>query len=163
VRAVSETRYYEDLAKSNTQLMYMVVMVALIMALGGVIGVMLVMFAAISQRIKDIGVMRVVGYKRWQILVSFMLESLAIALVGGLLGVLLILAADVFANAFGEGLTVTSNVSAGQGSGKTVVTKLVFGSDVLAGGILFTIVMGRLGGLLPSVGAMRLGILESLR
>jgi ABC-type antimicrobial peptide transport system permease subunit len=163
VRAVSETRYYEDLAKSNAQLMYMVVMVALIMALGGIIGVMLVMFAAISQRIKDIGVMRVVGYKRWQILVSFMLESLAIALVGGLLGVGMILLADLVANAFGDGLSVTSNVSSGQGSGKTVVTKLVFGSDVLAGGILFTIVMGRLGGLLPSVGAMRLGILESLK
>jgi hypothetical protein len=44
-----------------------------------------------------------------------------------------------------------------------VVTKLVFGGDVIASGILFTIIMGRLGGLLPSVGAMRLGILESLR
>jgi ABC-type lipoprotein release transport system permease subunit len=163
VRAVPETRYYEDLAKSNSQLMYMVTMVALIMSLGGIIGVMLVMFAAISQRIKDIGVMRVVGYKRWQILVSFMLESLAIAIIGGLLGVVLILLANGFASAFGDGITVTSNVSAGQGSGKTVVTKLVFGTDVLAGGILFTIVMGRLGGLLPSVGAMRLGILESLR
>jgi putative ABC transport system permease protein len=163
VRAVSETRYYEDLAKSNSNLMYMVVVVALIMSLGGIIGVMLVMFAAISQRIKDIGVMRVVGYKRWQILVSFMLESLAIALIGGLLGVLLIMLVDGIATAYQGGLTITSSISGGQGSGKTVVTKLVFGTDVLAGGILFTIVMGRLGGLLPSVGAMRLGILESLR
>ena len=73
--------------------MFMVVVVAIIMALGGVIGVMLVMFAAIAQRIKDVGVMRVVGYKRWQILVSFMLESLAIALLGGLIGVVLVLAA----------------------------------------------------------------------
>ena len=74
-------------------------MVALIMSLGGIIGVMLVMFAAISQRIKDIGVMRVVGYKRWQILVSFMLESLAIALIGGLLGVVLILLINGIATA----------------------------------------------------------------
>jgi putative ABC transport system permease protein len=163
VRAVPETRYYEDLAKSNSALMYMVVMVALIMSLGGIIGVMLVMFAAISQRIKDIGVMRVVGYKRWQILVSFMLESLAIALIGGLVGVLMIVLVDGVATAYQGGLTITSSISGGQGSGKTVVTKLIFGTDVLAGGILFTIVMGRLGGLLPSVGAMRLGILESLR
>lgn len=163
IRAVPETRYYEDLAKSNSSLMYMVVVVALIMSLGGIIGVMLVMFAAISQRIKDIGVMRVVGYKRWQILVSFMLESLAIALIGGLLGVLLVMIVDGVATAIQGGLTITSSISGGQGSGKTVVTKLVFGTDVLAGGILFTIIMGRLGGLLPSVGAMRLGILESLR
>jgi ABC-type antimicrobial peptide transport system permease subunit len=143
--------------------MYMVVVVALIMALGGIIGVMLVMFAAIAQRIKDIGVMRVVGYKRWQILVSFMLESLAIALVGGLLAVVLILIVNGVATATQGGLSIISSVSGGQGGGKTVVTKLVFGTDILAGGILFTIVMGRLGGLLPSVGAMRLGILESLR
>src|SRR5262245_4668035 len=163
VRAVSEPRYYEDLAKSNTQMMTMVVVVAIIMALGGVIGVMLVMFAAIAQRIKDVGVMRVVGYKRWQILVSFMLESLAIALIGGLVGVLLVLVVDALASALWGGLTVTSTVTAGQGGGKSVVTKLFFGFDILTSGILFTIVMGRLGGLLPSVGAMRLGILESLR
>lgn len=163
VRAVPETRYYEDLARSNTQLMTMVVVVAIIMALGGVIGVMLVMFAAIAQRIKDVGVMRVVGYKRWQVLVSFMLESLAIALLGGLIGVTLVLVLDAVAAAAWGGLTVTSTVTAGQGGGKSVVTKLVFGYDVVASGVLFTIVMGRLGGLLPSVGAMRLGILESLR
>jgi ABC-type antimicrobial peptide transport system permease subunit len=107
--------------------------------------------------------MRVVGYKRWQILVSFMLESLAIALLGGLIGVLLILFVDAAASAFWGGLTVTSTVTGGQGGGKTVVTKLFFGYDIVTSGILFTIVMGRLGGLLPSVGAMRLGILESLR
>jgi ABC-type antimicrobial peptide transport system permease subunit len=124
---------------------------------------MLVMFAAIAQRIKDVGVMRVVGYKRWQILVSFMLESLAIALLGGLVGVLLVLLVDGVASALWGGLTVTSTITAGQGGGKSVVTRLVFGFDVLTSGILFTIIMGRLGGLLPSVGAMRLGILESLR
>jgi hypothetical protein len=110
-----------------------------------------------------VGVMRVVGYKRWQILVSFMLESLTIALLGGLIGVLLVLLLNGIASALWDGLTITSTVTAGQGGGKSVVTKLVFGGDVVASGILFTIVMGRLGGLLPSVGAMRLGILESLR
>lgn len=163
VRAVAEPRYYQDLAKSNSQMMTMVVVVAIIMALGGVIGVMLVMFAAIAQRIKDIGVMRVVGYKRWQILVSFMLESLAIALLGGLVGVIAVLAFDAVMNVVGDGISVTGNVTSGQGGGRSVVTKLHFGTDIVFSGILFTIVMGRLGGLLPSVSAMRLGILESLR
>jgi putative ABC transport system permease protein len=77
--------------------------------------------------------------------------------------VILVLLLDQVATAAWGGLTVTSTVTAGQGGGKSVVTKLVFGYDVVASGILFTIIMGRLGGLLPSVGAMRLGILESLR
>ena len=47
------------------------------MSVGGIFGVMNTMFAAISQRIGDIGVLRLLGYARWQILVSFLLESLA--------------------------------------------------------------------------------------
>jgi len=74
-----------------------------------------------------------------------------------------VLIVDGAATVIQGGLTITSNVSAGQGGGKTVVTKLLFGTDAFAGGMLFTMIMGRLGGLLPSVGAMRLGILESLR
>ena len=63
--------------------------VTLVMAVGGAFGVANTMFAAISQRTKDIGVLRLLGYARWQILVSFLLESLAIGLVGGLVGCLL--------------------------------------------------------------------------
>jgi hypothetical protein len=77
--------------------------------------------------------------------------------------VVLVLLLDWLELALWVGLTVPSTVTAGLGGCKSVVTKLVFGTDVVASGILFTIVMGRLGGLLPSVGAMRLGILESLR
>ena len=60
--------------------------VGVFMAIGGVFGVMNTMFAAISQRIKDIGVLRILGFARWQVLLSFFLESLLIALIGGLIG-----------------------------------------------------------------------------
>ena len=164
VRAVNELKYYEDLGKSNSQLVYMVTVVAIIMAVGGIIGIMLVMFAAIAQRTKDIGVLRVIGFKRWQVLVSFMIESLAIALLGGAIGILALLGIEMIASALFGGLSISSTVSGGGGpGGKSVVTRLVFGPDVVVCGLLFTIVMGRIGGLLPSITAMRLGILESLR
>ena len=51
--------------------------------MGGVFGVMNTMFAAIAQRTRDIGVLRILGFARWQILVSFFLESLLLAIVGG--------------------------------------------------------------------------------
>jgi putative ABC transport system permease protein len=154
VTARSEPKYFEELSKGNQGLLSMVIIVAIIMALGGVFGVMNTMFAAIAQRIKDIGVLRILGFKRWQILVSFMLESLAIAIIGGVLGVLL--------GSLSNGAMLTSTVSSGQG-GKTVIMKVVVDSDVIICGVLFTIVMGRLGGLVPSLSAMRLGILQSLR
>jgi putative ABC transport system permease protein len=155
LRAVDEPRYFEDLGKSNDQILSSVIMVAIIMAIGGVFGVMNTMFAAIAQRTKDIGVMRILGFKRWQILVSFMLETLAIALLGGLAGIAL---GTLF-----DGAQMTSNVSAGQGSGKTVIMKLAVDADIVICGVLFTMVMGRVGGLVPALSAMRLGILESLK
>jgi len=137
-------------------MMTMIVIIALIMAVGGVFGVMNTMFAAIAQRTTDIGVLRILGFKRWQILVSFMLESLGIALIGGVIGCALgALVAD--------GWSVTSNLSAGQGSGKTVILRMTVDASILTLGIVFTIVMGRLGGLVPSLSAMRKGILDSLK
>ena len=99
--------------------------------------------------------MRILGFKRWQILVSFMLESLGIAIIGGIVGIAL---GSLF-----DGIQMTSNVSSGQGGGKTVIMKLAVDADIMICGLLFTIVMGRIGGLVPALSAMRKGILESLK
>jgi ABC-type antimicrobial peptide transport system permease subunit len=155
VRAVDEKKYYEDLGKSNDQMFTYVIVIAIIVAIGGVFGVMNTMFAAIAQRTKDIGVMRILGFKRWQILVSFMLETLAIALLGGIVGIAL---GSLF-----DGAQMTSNVSSGQGGGKTVIMRLAVDFDIMICGVLFTIVMGRIGGLVPALSAMRIGILDSLK
>ncbi|MEZ6143358.1 MAG: ABC transporter permease [Zavarzinella sp.] len=162
LRAVSEIRYYEDLGKSNAQLIYMVNILGIIMGLGGVIGIMLVMFATISQRTKDIGVMRVIGFKRVQIFVSFLLESLCIALVGAVMAIILLKLGEAAFNILGDGIPISSNISSGQG-GKSVVTKLAFGRDVLVIGLLSALVMGRLGGIIPSISGMRKPILDALR
>ncbi len=126
------------------------------MAIGGVFGVMNTMFAAISHRTKDIGVLRILGYTRWQILVSFLLESLVIAMVGGLVGCAL---GSLF-----HGISATSIVGSGQGGfGKTVIFRLSVDANTLAIGLLLTLFMGGIGGLLPALNAMRLRPLESLR
>ena len=156
VRAEPETEYYAKLSETNKQFSIAIYFVTIIMAIGGIFGVMNTMFAAISQRTKDIGVLRILGFARWQILVSFFLETLVIALVGGLIGCAL--------GYLCNGWTATSIVSSGQGGGgKTVVLKLVVDANILAIGVLFTLVMGTLGGLVPSLSAMRQRPLESLR
>jgi ABC-type lipoprotein release transport system permease subunit len=155
LRAEPESEYYEKLSDTNKQFSFAIYFVTIVMAIGGVFGVMNTMFAAISQRTKDIGMLRILGFARWQILVSFFLETLVIALAGGLLGCALGLLTD--------GWTATSVVSGGQGGGKTVVLKLAVDANTLAIGLLFTLIMGALGGLIPSLSAMRLRPLESLR
>jgi ABC-type antimicrobial peptide transport system permease subunit len=125
------------------------------MSIGGVFGVMNTMFAAISQRIKDIGVMRLIGFSSGQILLSFVIESLGIAVIGGLLGCLL--------GSLCDGWSVTSVITSGMGAGKTVAFKLAIDAPSLARGMLLTLLMGLIGGLLPALNAMRLRALEALR
>lgn len=155
LKAYSEPDYYRELTKTNEQFLFWIVMLAVVMAVGGVFGVMNTMFASIAARIKEVGVLRILGFKRWQILISFMLESLLIAAVGGALGCLLGSVANFF--------EASSTLSGGQGGGKRVALKFVVDYQTFAAGMLFTLVMGRLGGLVPALSAMRMEILESLR
>lgn len=156
LQAEPETEYFSKLSETNRQFSFAIMVVAVLMAVGGIFGVMNTMFAAISGRTKDIGVLRIIGFARWQILVSFFLESLVISLVGGLLGCAI--------GFLSNGWTATSIVTGGQGGGgKFVVLELVVGIDTLLTGLLLALAMGALGGLLPAVSAMRQKPLESLR
>jgi ABC-type lipoprotein release transport system permease subunit len=153
--AIIETEYFEKLSQTNVQFLLAIIVVATFTAIGGIFGVMNTMFAAIGQRTKDIGVLRLLGYKRWQILVSFLLESLVLSLVGGVIGCALGYLCD--------GATATSIVSSGQGGGKFVVLRLTVDLAVLSTGMLLALFMGFFGGLIPSLSAMRLTALEALR
>ena len=84
-----------------------------------------------------------------------MLESLAIAAAGGLLGCAL--------GSIADGFEATSQLSGGAGGGKSVSLKMIVDYQTVAAGMLFTLVMGRLGGLVPALSAMRMEILDSLR
>ncbi|MDZ4689092.1 MAG: ABC transporter permease [Planctomycetaceae bacterium] len=153
--AIVETKYFEGMSQTNTQFLVAAMIVAAFTAVGGVFGVMNTMFAAISQRTRDIGVLRLLGFKRRQILVSFLLESMLLALIGGALGCALGFLFD--------GATANSIVSSGQGGGKFVVLKMQVDGTVLSTGMLLALFMGFVGGLFPSLSAMRLSALDALR
>jgi putative ABC transport system permease protein len=156
VNAKQETEYYESLNSTNLGFLFAIRFVAVVMAVGGVFGIMNTMFAAISQRIRDIAVLRILGFGKLHILVSFFFEALVLAILGGILGCAVGMIAD--------GRTATSIVSSGQGGGgKSIVLKLIVDASVLAEGMVFAIGMGCIGGLLPALSAMRLKILDSLR
>ena len=155
INAMPERTYYEEMSKSNMTFLAAAIFIAVVMAIGGMFGLMNTMFAAVSQRIKDIGVLRVLGYERWQVLVSFLLESLLLAALGGALGML--------AGFSVNGIEQTGFLSAGQGGGKTVVFTMTVDGFVIGSAIAFTLLMGVLGGVLPAWTAMRLRPLEALR
>jgi ABC-type lipoprotein release transport system permease subunit len=155
VTAQPEPDYYSKLNTTNQQFLYAILGIMVIVAVGSIFGVMITMFAAISQRHKDIGVMRILGYARWQVLTSFFMESVALALAGGLVGCAL--------GSLSHGASATSILSSGMGGGKSIMLKLVVDWRILAAGMGFSLLMGCLGGLVPALSAMRLKPLESVR
>jgi ABC-type lipoprotein release transport system permease subunit len=154
LEAFPEQEYYTKHNQTTDQFLAAIAVVAAMMAFGGTLGIMNTMFAAISARTRDIGVLRLLGFTRWQILRSFLLESIVLALLGAVLGCLL--------GSLAHGWTATSIVSS-DGISRTVVFSLAIDSGILAAGMLIALVSGAVGGFIPAVVSMRLQPLESLR
>ncbi|MCA9185686.1 MAG: ABC transporter permease [Planctomycetales bacterium] len=155
LQAYTEPEYFRSLGETNRQFLVGIIFVAIVMAIGGIFGVMNTMFAAISQRVRDIGVLRLLGFSQWRILIAFLAESLMIAVLGGAIGCAL----GYLAN----GWTATSIVSSGPGGGKFVVLRLVVDLGIVGAGMFLSVMMGLLGGFLPSCYAVLVRPLDALR
>jgi putative ABC transport system permease protein len=154
--ALTEQEFFTKLTQSSMAFRGTIMIIAIALTIGGVLGVMVTMFAAINQRAKDIGVLRLLGFKRLQILSSFMMESLLIGVIGCIAGLAL-------SYLFADGKTVNSIVAGQGGGGKSVVLRMTVDLSVLISAGILTFIMGAIGGFIPSVSAMRLKPLESLR
>lgn len=150
VDAATEMNYYARQAAQTEILRKGAIVIGVFMAIGAALGVTNTMFAAIGARTTDIAVLRILGFTQLQILVAFLLESELIAVIGGMLGSLLGYALN--------GLTLETAVGA-----KKVAFAFQIDAQVLTTVIMFTVVMGLVGGLLPALSAMRIKPLEALR
>ena len=123
-----------------------------IFSFGAMIGAMITMYAAVSNRTVEIGTLRSLGFQRRSILAAFLIESLFIALLGGGIGVILA--------SFLQYLTISTINFA-------TFSELAFGFQLSAGiaisALIFSVVMGTIGGFLPAVRAARLSIVSALR
>ena len=151
VQLKEEQAYYADQAGSvSTALLFLGGFVAVVMGIGAVFGAMNTMNGIVAARTREIGTLRVLGFTRSAILAGFLIESFALAITGGVLGVLLALPAHGFT-------TATSNA----------FSELAFAFRITPGGILvgltFAAVMGIVGGLLPALRAARVPITAALR
>lgn len=143
VNALVETEYYRSLGKSNSQIVVGTVLVAVILAIGGALAIMNTMFAAVGERFRDIAILKLHGFSRSGIVLSFLLESVLLAAVGGALSCLICSLAN--------GISIMSTVGGSSGAARSVVFQLRMDSQVLAIGFLFALFMGFLGGFLPAM------------
>lgn len=152
VAARTERAYYASQMVASAPIQFLGTFVAIIMAIGSSFACMNTMYAAVARRSKEIGTLRVLGFSQWSILTAFFLESLALAVIGGLLGIVLVLPLSNVSTAIG------SFVSFSEVSFNLSVTP-----SVMITGLIFALVMGVLGGLLPARMAARKEILNALR
>jgi putative ABC transport system permease protein len=152
VDAVSEREYYESQTESAAPIQYLGIFVSVIMAIGSCFAAMNTMYAAVARRAREIGTLRVLGFARASILVSFLLESLLLAAFGGALGCLLVLPLNNMTTAVGSFVTFSE-----------VAFNFRVTPGIMATGVGFAVFMGALGGLLPARMAARKEILTALR
>jgi ABC-type antimicrobial peptide transport system permease subunit len=152
VEAQTEKSYYEAQTSSGALLQYLGIFISIIMAVGSSFAAMNTMYAAVARRAREIGTLRVLGFSRGSILFSFLIESLLLSALGGLLGCLLVLPLNNITTAVGSFVTFSE-----------IAFNFRVSPQIMAAGLAFALVMGALGGLFPARMAARKEILTALR
>ena len=148
-----EQDYYAGQARPLTTVIRVFgAFVTLILSIGAMFGAMNTMYAAVAYRTREIGTLRALGFSRFRIVTAFLVESIALALVGGLLGCILALPVHGLS-------TGTTNFT----SFSEVAFKFRITTGLMAGGLVFAAVMGAVGGLLPAIRAARIPVARALR
>lgn len=153
VDVVREIDYYAKQSTTMTKLISVVGgIVATIMAFGAIFGALNTMYSAVAERGREIATMRALGFSSWNVLLSFLFEALLISIVGGILGCIAVIPLNGF---------TTSTMNFQTFSNLAFAFKITF--DLLLMGILFALVMGVLGGLLPAIRASIRPVAVALR
>lgn len=152
VQLVQERQFYDNQAGGiATALLGLAGFVAVVMGIGAVFGAMNTMYGIVAARTREIGTLRALGFSRISILTAFVIESTFLALVGGLIGCLVALPANGISSA------------AGGANFAEVAFAFRITATAIAAGLVFAVVMGFVGGLLPAFKASRLPITSALR
>ena len=152
VAAQTEKAYYDSQTSSGAILQYLGIFVSVIMAVGSSFAAMNTMYAAVARRAREIGTLRVLGFSRGSILISFFFESVLLSVLGGLLGCLLVLPLNNMTTGIGSFVTFSE-----------IAFNFRVSPEIMAAGIAFALVMGAVGGLFPARIAAKKEILTALR
>ena len=150
--SIEDDRRLGARASSGAPLEFLGIFVAVIMAIGGGFAAMNTMYAAVALRAKEIGTLRTLGFSETSILASFLIESILLSVLAGILGCLLALPLNWVTTGVGNFVSFSE-----------VAFQFHTGTAVMFTGLTFAIVLGALGGFLPARAAARKEILSALR
>jgi putative ABC transport system permease protein len=152
LEAKRETTYYKDQSEMMAKFLRILgISLTLIFSFGAIIGAVITMYAAVANRTSEIGTLRALGFQRMSILTAFLLESLFLGFIGGVVG--------LFFASFLQLYTVST-------MNWQTFSELAFSFSLTAGiaykALLFALIMGFIGGVFPAFRASRMNIVEAL-
>jgi len=153
LEAKRETKYYAEQSQMMVKFLRILGMsLTIIFSLGAIIGAMITMYSSVANRIAEIGTLRALGFRRRDILIAFLLESLLLGFLGGLSGLL-------FASLMQFITISTVNFQ----TFSELAFRFTLSFEIVYKAMVFSLIMGFVGGLLPALRASRMVIVEALR
>jgi putative ABC transport system permease protein len=152
LQARGEIEYFKEQTKSSIPIKVLGSFIALIMSIGACFAAMNAMYAQVAYRAREIGTLRMLGFRRRAVLLAFLVEAVILAIAGGALGCLLAIPVH--------------GVSTGTLNFYTfaeMAFQFRITPEMLAMGVTFAALMGAFGGFLPALLAARRPIVQSLR
>ena len=151
--AKREQTFYSDQSKAlSTFISVLGLILSVIFSIGAIIGATITMYASVANRVGEIGTLRALGFQRRSILAAFLAEAMLLAVVGGALG-LACASLMQFLSFSTTNFQSFSELAFGFRLTPAIVVKT----------LIFSLVMGVIGGFLPALRAARMKIVDALR
>jgi len=137
--AQREIEYYQEQTRAAGPIKFMGMFIAVIMGIGAAFAAMNTMYAAVANRTQEIATLRVLGFKQRNVLLSFLTESLLLALIGGAIGCVLVLPINGITTGTANWRTFSEIAFAFRITPRLLLT-----------GMAFAALMGLFGGIFPA-------------
>lgn len=152
LQALPQKKYYADQTSTSTGIRALGFFIAVILGIGASFAAMNMMYGAVMTRSKEVATLRALGFRRRNILASFIMESVILGLAGGILGCLMALPLHGISSATANFQTFSE-----------VLFNFRITPAILARGLVYAAVVGLLGGYLPARRAARAKLIDIMR
>ncbi len=152
VRVLGEVAYYKEQTKTAEPIKFLGSFLATAMSVGAIFAAMNTMYASVGARTREIGTLRVLGYRRRWVLLGFVIEGALLAFIGGLIGV----GVALFWNGKSAGTMSFETFS-------ETVFQLRVTPLLAVKGLVFAVFVGVIGSLLPALRAARIPVISALK
>ena len=154
VKVFSEKQFYEEQSRTLTNLVkYVGTSIAVLMGLGAIFAALNTMYSAVAARTREIATLRALGFGAVPVIVSVLAEALLLGLIGGVIG------AAISYFAFNGMQASTMNFA----TFSQITFAFTVTPQLLVQALTYALILGFIGGLLPSLRAARLPITTGLR